>query len=60
MGKSNEIFTKVLRKLFQERAVERENSSMMYLIHYKNCYKYSSVPPPSTTIKIKDQKLFKG
>jgi hypothetical protein len=26
------------------------NSSMVYLIHCKNLHKYSSVPPPSTTI----------
>jgi hypothetical protein len=27
------------------------NSSMIYLIHCKNLYKYHNVPPLSTTIK---------
>jgi hypothetical protein len=31
----------------------RINSSMIYLIYYKNLCKCHNVPPPSTTIKIK-------
>jgi hypothetical protein len=27
------------------------NSSMIYLMHFKNVYKWHSVPPPCTTIK---------
>jgi hypothetical protein len=43
-------------KLFQEwvggrKAVERVNSSIIYLIHCKNFCKCHNVPPPSTTIK---------
>jgi hypothetical protein len=33
------------------KAVEGENSSMMYLIHCKNLCKCYNVPTPSTTIK---------
>jgi hypothetical protein len=29
------------------------NSSMIYLIHFKNFYKYLNVPSPSTTIILK-------
>jgi hypothetical protein len=29
------------------------NSSIVYLIHYKNFYKCHNVPPPRTTIKNK-------
>jgi hypothetical protein len=35
------------------REVEGMNSSMMYLIHFKNLYKCYNVPTPSTTIKKK-------
>jgi hypothetical protein len=34
-----------------ERAVERVNSSMIYLIHCKNLCKYSNVPQLSTVKK---------
>jgi hypothetical protein len=33
-----------------KRAVEGVNSSMIYLIHYKNLCKCYNVPPSSTTI----------
>jgi hypothetical protein len=36
------------------------NSSIVYLIYYKNIYKGHNVPPPSTTIKIKGKKYIKN
>jgi hypothetical protein len=36
--------------------VEGINSSMIYLIHYKNFCKCHNVPPPSTTIKKGEEK----
>jgi hypothetical protein len=35
-----------------KRAVKGVNSSMIYLIHCKNFYKYHNVAPPSTIIII--------
>jgi hypothetical protein len=43
----------------REEVKEGVNSSMMYLVHHKNFCKYSSVPPPSTTIIIKKVQLWK-
>jgi hypothetical protein len=37
----------------KRRVVEGVNSSMIYLIHCKNLYKYHTVFPPSTAIKKK-------
>jgi hypothetical protein len=39
-----------------ERAAEEVNSNVIYLIHCKIFYKYSNVPPLSTT-KIKKEKI---
>jgi hypothetical protein len=39
----------------KKEKVEGVNSSMIYLIHYKNFCKCHDVPPPSTTILKKQQ-----
>jgi hypothetical protein len=44
-----------MRGKIQEN-VKGVNSSMIYLIYYKNFYKYYNVPPPSPTIKLKKKK----
>jgi hypothetical protein len=42
-----------IQKDIKRTEVERVNSSMIYLIYCKNFCKCHSVPPPSTTIKIR-------
>jgi hypothetical protein len=41
----------------RRRAAEGVNSSMIYLLHCKNLCKCYNVPPPSTTIKNKINRL---